>query len=252
MADNQQKTCKKAGEFSPAFIYIYRIYFVLTEDKMSGDKNTLTEGNKIRLKNNIIQGAQNFNQYLNNKTFCIVCEDGEETLIRFFQNDYKHLTGITSDLNDNEFYKKCFDGTISTGNIEDEQHYNWNTLKKKTDRIAKIHVLLYTNAEKTLLINQLKVNTTVFPTAIKNNAENICVGFVSKANKARSLRTASSSTDTKSEKNIVGIFSKANSESDFSELVYIKEDNTAISVYEKIKNLSSDLKKEIAKKKKSE
>lgn len=52
-ADNQQKTCRKAGDYSPAFIF-------QQEDIMPRAENTLTEGNKVRLKNNMIQGAVNF------------------------------------------------------------------------------------------------------------------------------------------------------------------------------------------------
>ena len=59
----------------------------------------LTEGNKVRLKGKIVKGAQNFEKYLNGKCFKIICEDGMQTEIRFFQDDFKHLTGIESNLN---------------------------------------------------------------------------------------------------------------------------------------------------------
>ena len=62
----------------------------------------LTEGNKVRLKGKIVKGAQNFEKYLNGKCFKIICEDGMQTEIRFFQDDFKHLTGIESNLS--EYY----------------------------------------------------------------------------------------------------------------------------------------------------
>jgi len=186
-------------------------------------ENTLTEGNKNRLRTCIIQGAINFEQYLNNKTFLILCEDNSQTQIRFFQEDYKHLTGIYSDLEDTEFYDKCKHGNISTGNIDTYQKYDWSTLRKKTKKIKHFHELLYSKADKSLLLNQLKTHTTVFPVAIRNDEENICVGFVDDIHKARSLRSAKNSRDADSEKQIIAILGKKNGSGKFEEKVYVKE-----------------------------
>lgn len=187
------------------------------------DKHQLSEGHKLKLQEKIKQGANNYEKYLNDKCFKIVCEDGTETIVRFFQGDFKHLTGIESDLDDDEFYDKCLNGYISTGNILTEQKYDWSTLKGKANRIENIHKLLYENAEKTLLLNELKVNTTVFPVAIRNDNMKSCVGFVGNINKARSLRKSNSSQNANSEKEIVAIYGKINGQQEFSEIVYKKE-----------------------------
>lgn len=186
-------------------------------------KHTLTEGNKERLKIKLIQGAKNFETFLNNKCFRVVCEDNSETIIRFFQGDFKHLTGIESDLDDDEFYNKCVDGLIDIGNILSSQKYDWSTLRGKSNRIENIHKLLYEDASKTLLLNGLKAHTTVFPVAIRNDNTNSCVGFVSNINKARSLRKASSSKNSDAEKEIIAIYGKKNGEQEFSEIVYEKK-----------------------------
>lgn len=184
---------------------------------------TLNEGQKIRLKNKIIKGAENYKNYLENKSFLIVCEDGTEEIVRFFQLDFKHLTGLKSNLNDINFYNNCANKTISTGNIETRQKYNWTTLKSKSDRIEKIQELLYRDVKKTLLLDELVTNTHVFPVAIRNDDANICVGFVSSINKARSLRKAHSSKNVKRELKIIAILGKRNGESVFDELVYVKD-----------------------------
>ena len=182
----------------------------------------LTEDKKLTLQERIKQGAQNYERYLVNKSFKIVCEDGSETIVRFFKKDFKHLTGIKSDLSEAQFYEKCLEGKISTGNILTEQKYNWKTLKDKSERIQNIHKLLYEDVDKTLLLNDLETNTHVFPIAIRNDEANICVGFVSDANKARSLRKATSSQDAGHTKVITAIYGKKNGESDYSEAVYKK------------------------------
>ena len=67
------------------------------------EKHELTQGHKLRLQRNIIQGAKNYERFLKDKCFKIVCEDNTETIVRFFKGDFKHLTGIESDLSDDEF-----------------------------------------------------------------------------------------------------------------------------------------------------
>ena len=221
MADNQQKTCSESRG-----LYLLLLFFLRESKDMTRiittDKHPLSEGHKLKLQEKITKGAKNFEKYLNNKCFKIVCEDGTETVVRFFQSDFKHLTGIESDLDDNDFYNKCLNDHISTGNILTDQKYDWSTLKGKSNRIEFLHNLLYEDAEKTLLLNELKVKTTVFPVAIRNDGSKSCVGFVSNINKARSLRKSNSSKDVLSEKNIVAVYGKKNGEQEFSEVVYQK------------------------------
>ena len=194
----------------------------------------LSEGHKFRLRKQIITGARNYNKYLINKVFKIVCEDGTEIDVRFFGSDFKHLTGLDSDLDNEKFYKNCVSGVIDIGNINDDQKYNWSTLQTKGKSIEKIHELLYADCQKTLLLELLHTNTFVFPYSVKNVANNICVGFASNANKARSLRKASSSLNSKSQKSIVSIFAKLSERDKYHELVYISD---VLGIYEKNEEL---------------
>ena len=43
----------------------------------------LSNGHKAKLRKQIISGARNYNKYLINKVFRIVCEDGTEVDIRY-------------------------------------------------------------------------------------------------------------------------------------------------------------------------
>lgn len=70
--------------------------------------NPLSENMKRRLRNYIISGARNYNKYLADKVFKIVCEDGDTVEIRFFISDFKHLTGLYSDLKTMNFIKNVF------------------------------------------------------------------------------------------------------------------------------------------------
>jgi len=192
--------------------------------------NQLTEGHKNRLKNNIIQGAQNYEKYLRDKCFQVICEDGTKTYVRFFHADFKHLSGIQSDLDESDFYKKCVECKLNTGNILTNQKYGWDTLKGKAKRLANIHELLYQDTEKRLLLNQLKTNTYVFPIAIRNDEINSCIGFVSAAHKARSLRKAGSSNNYADSKKIVAILRKENQYETFDEFVYIEKNQNLLNI----------------------
>ncbi|MDO4266586.1 MAG: PBECR4 domain-containing protein [Eubacteriales bacterium] len=178
-------------------------------------------GHREKLRNQIIEGARNYNKYLVKKTFCIICEDGSETEVHFNAADYKHLTGIKSDLNDLDFYKDCIKGTIDVGNISSEQKYNWSTLKNKCNNIARIHTILYSDTSKTLLMECLETNTYLYPIAIKDFISNICVAFVSNNHRARSLRKASSSNDCKEEKRIIAIFARNQESCLYDQIIYI-------------------------------
>ena len=78
---------------------------------------SLSNGRLLKLRTQIIIGARNYNKYLVNKIFKIVCDDGTEVNIRFPVSDFKHLTGLCSNLMDDDFYQKCVSGMIGIGNI---------------------------------------------------------------------------------------------------------------------------------------
>lgn len=201
-------------------------------------ENSLSVGHKARLRKQIITGARHYNNYLVGKVFKIVCEDGTEVDIRFYVSDFKHMTGLRSNLDDESFYERCVSGTIDIGNIATDQKYNWSTLRTKGSHIERIHELLYKDCSKTLLLEMLDTHTYLFPYAVKNIANNMCVGFVSPVNKARSLRKASASLKFRLEKNIIAVFAKSAECSAYHELVYISD---VLGVYEKDESLLNEL-----------
>ena len=81
-------------------------------------------------------------------------------------------------------------------------------MRIKGNYIEKIHELLYKNGKKTLLLESLVTHTYVFPYAVLNHDNNMCVGFVSNINRARSLRKASSSLNAAMTKRISAVFAK--------------------------------------------
>ena len=58
----------------------------------------LSEGHKERIRQKIVTGAQNYDLFLNEKNFKIICEDNSSYIVTFYGIDFQHLTGIKSDL----------------------------------------------------------------------------------------------------------------------------------------------------------
>lgn len=186
--------------------------------------NIIKADKRQYLRDKVVSGAQIYKKHFMNKKFLIICENNESYEIVFKKKDFKHLTGIESDLNEERFFENSAASTLSENNILENQHYNYQTLKFKADKIGTIDSLLYTNTKDSLFMIDLHTNTCDFPVAIKNVNSNTCIGFFGNDNHARSLRKYSNSQDCKSQKKIKAIFSKVNGSKEYSESIYISGD----------------------------
>ena len=198
------------------------------------------------LKEKIINGAQEYNAHLINKDFLIVCEDGYTDVVRFFKRDFLHLTGVSTNLNEESFYDNCVRRKLDVSNIKEKQKYNWNTLKSKAVRIEKIHKIIYADVQESLFMINLHTESTDFPVAIRNKSIATCVGFKEIINKARTLRKYDNSSNADEQKRIIAIFEKKQTDSLYSDLVYV---STVEELYDKKSDINSllteDLKKMI-------
>lgn len=185
-----------------------------------GNTNQISVKQRKKLRNNAINGAAQYAHYLMDKVFLVVCEDGKEYELRFLKSDYRHLTGITSNLDDDAFFNHCKSRTLDIGNINEYQKYNWDTLRTKTQRISQIHRLLYDGIKNALFMINLHTNTRDFPVAIKNTNINACVGFIDNNNKARTLRKYNSSNNADEQKKIYLIIARKQNNALCDELVY--------------------------------
>ena len=70
--------------------------------------------------------------------FELTTEDNQMFEIQFNKDDFKHLSGISSYLSSNDFYKNCINGIITKQNINDNQKKDWNSIKGKLNIIEEI------------------------------------------------------------------------------------------------------------------
>lgn len=199
-----------------------------------GNTYLINEGKRKKLRENAIKGAAQYSHYLMNKVFLVICEDGAEYTLQFLKSDYRHLTGIDSNLEDDIFFDNCKSRYLDIGNINEYQTYNWQTLNSKSTRISQIHRILYDNIQNALFMINLHTNTRDFPVAIKNVNINTCIGFVDNNNKARTLRKYSSSSNADEQKKIYLIIAKKQDETLYDELVYV---SIVENVYDVNKNI---------------
>ncbi len=206
----------------------------------------INEQNRLNMRTKIINGAKKYANDLVNKDFMVICEDGSIHSVRFFKKDFQHLTGLLSDLSENDFFTRCMNGTISVQNILEDQKYNIATLKDKTRKIEQINEIVYGNTANSLFMVNLHTNTADYPVAIRNKDISMCVGFREKSNRARTLRKYANSGKADDQLEIIAIFAKTMGTELYTEKVYLKDAetlfNTASNVVEK---LTDDVKQDL-------
>ena len=201
--------------------------------------HSLSKSNKTRIIRDIIAGARLYEKFLVPYDFLIVTNDGKYNEVRFNKGDFAHLVGVRSHLNDLDFYKNCIKGTIAENNINNQQRYDFGTIRKKIMRITKINKIVYANAQTNLVLVNLHTKTRDFPLAIKSTNDKMVVAFTGKDLHARSLRN-NNQTNANEKKNILAIFSKEkNSKSKYSNCVYLKN-------YKVLKSICCDLEEKVS------
>lgn len=185
--------------------------------------NRINDAQKNRIRTRLINGDRNYNKNLNNKVFLVLCDDGYITSVSFSKMNFKHMSGVKSDLLDEDFYNHALKGTLDLGNILSDQKYDISTLKKKTTAIEGISDVFYKDGNKVLLIDSLKTHTYTFPVALRNIQSNICVGFVGASHVTRSLRKDTEQSLRDNEKRVLAIFEKINGNNLYDKIVYISD-----------------------------
>lgn len=173
--------------------------------------HSLSESKKKRIIRDIIMGSRLYAKFLVPHDFLIVTSDGKYNEVRFHKEDFAHLVGVRSYLNDLDFYKNCIKGTIAENNIKDQQHYDFGTICKKIMRITKIHKIIYADAQTNLVLVHLHTKTHDFPLAIENTHDKMVVAFIGKDLHARSLRNNNQTN-----------VDEKNSKSKYSNCIYLK------------------------------
>ena len=77
---------------------------------------------KTKVREKLVQAAGNYAKLLD-KEIILASDSFENTnlyIIRFFKSNFLHLTGVYTNLATEEFFEKCFDGSISENDFNIE------------------------------------------------------------------------------------------------------------------------------------
>lgn len=182
----------------------------------------INEQKRLIIRQKILAGAKCYKKYLMDKDFMVICEDGSIHRLKFFPKDFQHLTGILSDLSESDFFKRCYDKTISVQNILEDQKYNFSTLKFKTMKVEYIDKIIYGNSQNSLFMINLHTKTRDYPVAVRNKDLDTCIGFTGTVNRARTLRKYVKSEQADKQLEIIAIFGKRIPDQIYSEQIYVK------------------------------
>ena len=193
----------------------------------------ISEERRLAMRQKIIAGAKKYKNYLVDKEFKVICEDGSVNSLRFFPKDFQHLTGLLSDLSESDFFQRCYDKTISLQNILEEQKYDFKTLRFKTTKIENIEQIIYGNSKSSLFMFNLHTESRDYPVAIRNKDIDTCIGFRDNVHRPKTLRNYAKSNKADKEVEIVSIFAKDNRSREYTECVYLKNIVSYLKVLDK-------------------
>lgn len=179
----------------------------------------VSDTRKQRIINSCVVGARKYSRLVGHY-FELTTEDNQVFEIQFNKDDFKHLTGISSFLSSNDFYKNCLNGIITKQNINDNQKKDWNSIKGKLNIIEEIDEMIYGNINDVLLIDVLYTQTRNFPLALRNDTKDSAVAFIDSNLHARSLRKARHSLNVKATYQIKRIRERRKNEETYSRTIY--------------------------------
>lgn len=93
----------------------------------------------------IVNAAQNYRQYLQDKVFLIIYQDKKDiktVQVEFRDNHFLHLTGVSTKLSAKRFYEKCINRKLSLADIELDKS---GKTQQKLMVLPFLHELLYHN-----------------------------------------------------------------------------------------------------------
>lgn len=167
---------------------------------------TLTEVDKETIRNKIIIGASFYKKYLVNKSFLIITDDFNKSIITFKEEDFPHLVGLKTTIRKCDFLDICASRRLRRADINTNQRHSVRQLLGKSFVIEKLQHFIHTDASVNLFLETITTATTQFNFGIRNVALNTTILFKGANNHARSTRRETAPPPHASSKMIEAIF----------------------------------------------
>lgn len=202
---------------------------------------------KIDRKNvvaEITKAAKNYKQNLVGKTFLYVF-DNRYIEVMFKAKDFKHLTGVDTNLSAQDFYKKAHNGTLQASQIFFSSRHPYKLAQKKLNHLQNIATLAM---GKSFMLENISTDTASYKYGATDLNFSLC--FNKEYNSdgieqdnyfiVESLRDGDSISKSDSVFAITHAYVKANNVKKYDQEIYCEQNHSVHTLPTNIKDLLSE------------
>lgn len=180
---------------------------------------------KMELRQDIIEASKLYKDWFVGKTFMYVFEN-KYIQVTYRIKDFKHLTGVASNIGAKDFYKHSIEKVLSENNIINSLRYPFNLSRKKVTALLNFKSLIEVDL---LILEEITTDSTSYKFGVADLEFTLClINPTDKNGKVinddyfvpQSLRVEDSVSRSKNAYEVNFIFVKENNESLYSKLLY--------------------------------
>jgi hypothetical protein len=199
--------------------------------------------NRINLVRQIITAAKLYKQNLVGKKFLYIFDCGYIEVI-FRAKDFRHLTGVDTNLSAMGFYMMACKGILTANQISFSSRHPYSTSVKKIKHLQNISTLV---ASECFMLRDITTNSETYKFGTTDLKFSLCFSkeYVddNKSNECfivKSLRAEDCFSKAKEVYTVTHIFSKRNDKSKYSKVIYLENNHSISTVPEELKPMLSD------------
>ena len=196
---------------------------------------------KMMLKKDIIEASKLYKDWFVGKTFMYVFEN-KHIQVTYRIKDFKHLTGVASNIGSKDFYKHSIDEVLSENNIINSSRYPFNLARKKVTALLNFKRLIEVDL---LMLEEITTNSTSYKFGVSDLEFTLCLINPTDKNGnvinndyfvPQSLRVEDSVSRSKNAYEVNFIFVKENNDSFYTKLLYNDKKYSISSLSQEIKD----------------
>lgn len=184
----------------------------------------------------ICKSAKLYKDNLVGKTFMYVLEDGRYIEVMFLRRNFKHLTGVESDLSANDFYSKASKNKLAFSQVRFTSDHPYRLAAKKIKHLCDLSEMA---VSELFVLEEIKTDSRTYRFGTTDMNLTLCLDDDSKNSYLvpTSLRAEDCFSKSKEIYSVSRIYSKRNDEKLYSSLAF--SDDTEQELSDEIKALIS-------------
>jgi len=128
--------------------------------------------NKAQILHSITAGAKLYKQHLMGKNFLYVFEN-QFIEVAYHADEFKHLTGVATNISARSFFKKALDGTLRENQIGFDQNHKLHFCKRKMKHIQSLQ---YTINSELIVLKTFYTSSEIYQFALTDLNFTLCLG----------------------------------------------------------------------------